>query len=223
MRLSMLLAVGGLAASLSVSALAHEGEKDEQKARPNLSTVPELTTPAPKASAPADVDPEKERKAQAYFTDTPLVSHEGKKLRFFSDVLKGKVVLVTFFYTDCTGICPLTSAKLARVQELLGDRIGRDVYLVSISVDPETDTPEVMAKYRENFGAKDGWIFLSGERENVAAIGRKLGQVFSKESHLPTMLLGNLRTAHWQKVNPNVPAELIAARLQMLASGVLSN
>ena len=172
--------------------------------------VPAGASPKPASS--------REDPARRYFTDLPLVTHEGQEVRFYSDVLKDRVVLITFFYTQCQGMCPIVNGKLSKVQDLLGERLGTDIFLISISVDPETDTPEVIRDYRKNFKAKDGWIFLTGNKQNIDKISRKLGQVYPKETHLPLLMLGNVKRARWTKLRPNVPDGAIAERLRQLAS-----
>ena len=174
----------------------------------------------PVTATSADDAAHEERRARNYFTDLPVVTHEGKTLRFYSDVLKDRIVAVTFFYTNCQGMCPITNAKLSNVQKLLGDRMAREIYFVSISIDPETDTPEVLRDYREKFKAGKGWIFLTGEKKNIDTVTYRLGQTFPKETHSPYILLGNVKRAHWQKLRPNVPAEAIAARLEQIAGGL---
>ena len=109
-----------------------------------------------------------EKYQREYFTDLPLLTQDGKEVHFYTDMLKGKVVLISFIYTNCTDICPILMPNLVRIQELLGDRSGRDVSLISISVDPEDDTPEVLKAYGEKYGAKPGWTFLTGKKENVS-------------------------------------------------------
>src|SRR6185503_10613230 len=74
---------------------------------------------------------------QNYFTDVELLNQDGKKVRFYSDVLKGKTVVVNAFFTTCTSVCPPMNRNMEKIQEVLGDRIGRDVFLVSMTVDPE--------------------------------------------------------------------------------------
>ena len=117
--------------------------------------LPRLPAVTAKAVPSADV----EKKARRYFTDLPVVSQDGKELRFFSDVLKDRVVLVSLFYTNCTGMCPINNAKLAEVQDLLGDSLGRSIFLVSVTLDPETDTPDVLKDYASKFEADDCWLF----------------------------------------------------------------
>jgi len=96
-----------------------------------------------------------------YFTDLPLLTQDGKEVRFYTDMLRGKVVLISFIYTNCTDICPILMPNLAEIQNQLGDRFGREVTFVSISVDPEDDTPEELKKYGEKYGARPGWTFLT--------------------------------------------------------------
>ena len=82
-----------------------------------------------------------------WFTNVPVVTQDGHTLRFYDDVMKGKILLINFFFTACDDVCPLATENLVRVQELLGDRVGKDIFFVSISLQPEHDTPEVMAAY----------------------------------------------------------------------------
>src|SRR5512134_3136303 len=84
-----------------------------------------------------------------YFPNIPLVSHEEKTLRFFDDLIKDKVVSINFIFTRCPDACPLETARLREVQKILGDRVGQDVFMYSISIDPEYDTPEVLRQYAE--------------------------------------------------------------------------
>lgn len=201
----LLAAVGGLALSLSAD---QAWADDRTHAEPGRVQVAAAVT--------TNKNAELER-ARKYFSDTELLTHEGKPVRFFSDVLKDRVVVVTFFYSTCTGACPITNQKLSLVQDMLGERFGKDIFFVSISTDPENDTPKVLETYRRNFTARDGWVFLTGEPESVKRVSRRLGQTYDKEAHLPLLLAGNVRTAHWMKLRPNLPNEAIATRLRMLA------
>lgn len=138
--------------------------------------------------------------ALEYFTDTVLTDQHGEPQRFYSDLLKDKVVVINAFFTSCTGVCPVMAGNLVRVQEWLGDRLGSDVHLISISVDPATDTPEKLLAYAERFGAREGWSFLAGDPAQVDFILGRLGQaVDSREDHTSVMAIGNLRTGLWKK------------------------
>ena len=159
-----------------------------------------------------------EDKARQYFTDLPVLTQEGEERRFYTDVLKDRVVLMTTFYTNCTGMCPLTNATLAQVQTLLGDELGKTFFLLSVSLDPKHDTPAVLKQYADKFGARAGWLFLTGRKESMTLITHRLGQTSTDlESHEGLFILGNVQAAHWRKLRPNVPAAVIVTHLRQLA------
>jgi len=155
-----------------------------------------------------------ESEQRNYFTDTPLLTQDGREVRFYSDVLKGKVVLISFVYTNCTDICPLLMHNLQDVQDRLGDRFGRDVFFVSISVDPEDDTPGELRKFGERYKAKPGWTFLTGKKENVDRVVYRLGQYAPDfEDHSMLFLLGDVKNARWQKIRGDLPPEAVTPRI----------
>ena len=138
--------------------------------------------------------------AEKYFTDVELTNQDGKKVRFYSDVLKGKTVVVNAFFTTCTSVCPPMNRNMEKIQEAFGERIGRDVFLVSITVDPEVDTPARMKEYAQKFHAGPGWIFLTGKKENLDWALYKLGQyVEKKDDHKTIFIIGNEPTGLWKK------------------------
>ena len=138
--------------------------------------------------------------AQKYFTDVELTNQDGKKVHFYSDVLKGKTVIVNAFFTSCTSVCPPMNRNMEKIQEVLGDRVGRDVFLVSMTVDPETDTPARMKEYAKKFHAGPGWLFLTGKKENLDWALYKLGQyVENKDDHQTVLIIGNEPTGLWKK------------------------
>lgn len=138
--------------------------------------------------------------AEKYFSDVELINQDGQKLRFYSDVLKNKVVVINVFFTTCTGVCPPMNRNFEKIQEALGDRLGKDVFLVSISVDPETDTPPRLKEYGRRFHARPGWMFLTGKKENVDWALYKLGQyVETKENHTNIFIIGNEPKGLWKK------------------------
>src|SRR5690242_2242063 len=146
------------------------------------------------ASAPA-MSP-----AQKYFSDVELIDQDGQKLRFYSDVLKNKIVVINTFFTTCTNICPPMNRNFERMQEALGDRLGKDVFLVSITVDPENDTPPRLKEYGRRFHARPGWMFLTGKKENVDWALYKLGQyVETKDDHTSIVIIGNEPKGLWKK------------------------
>jgi protein SCO1/2 len=148
-----------------------------------------------------------------YFTDVRLVTQNGDSVRLYSDLLHAKVVVINSFFATCTGSCPMMSATLSALQSRLGDRLGKDVLLLSFSVDPQTDTPEALKEYAVKFHAKPGWLFLTGPKENVDFALSKLGQrVGRKEDHLTIFVVGNERTGLWKKAfAPTATADSLEA------------
>ena len=139
-------------------------------------------------------------KAQQYFTDTVLVNQNGEKMRFYSDLLQGKTVIINSFFATCQGSCLPITRNLEKVQEALGDRLGKDARIISISVDPNVDTPNELKAFSKKFHARPGWYFLTGSKENVDFILKKLGQyVEEKNDHYNIVIIGNDRTGLWKK------------------------
>lgn len=154
----------------------------------------------PEAKAAVESDTELQQAARSYFGDVPLVNQDGETMRLYSDLIRGKSVVIDVMFTGCTGACPVMSRTFARVQDWLGDRLGKDVYLISISVDPVNDTPAKLKQYAAGFKAKPGWFFLTGKPEDVHAALGKLGQaVETPEAHKNLFLIGNDRTGLWKK------------------------
>ncbi len=150
--------------------------------------------------------------AQKYFGSAVLTDQNGEKLRLYEDLLKGKVVVVNAFFSTCQGVCSVTMPKLAELQAVAGDRLGKDVSFLSISVDPLTDTPAKLKKYAQGLGAKPGWHLLTGDRESVDQALGKFGQyVEVKENHSNLLIIGNDRTGLWKKVLGLSKSEDIAA------------
>ena len=148
--------------------------------------------PAPKT--------QEENNAQRYFTDTVLVNQNGERMRFYTDLLKDKTVIIDTFFATCQASCLPMNRNLAQIQEGLGDRLGKDVNILSISVDPTVDTPTLLKAYAKKLNARPGWYFLTGDQESVAFILKKLGQfVDDKNDHLNIFLIGNDRTGLWKK------------------------
>ena len=138
--------------------------------------------------------------SQKYFTDVVLINQNGEKMRFYSDLLKGKVVIINSFFATCQGTCLPMSRNLEKVQQALGDHVGKDVFIISISVDPLVDTPPKLKDYAKKLNARPGWYFLTGDKENVEFALKKLGHfVADKQDHLNIFIIGNERTGLWKK------------------------
>jgi cytochrome oxidase Cu insertion factor (SCO1/SenC/PrrC family) len=158
--------------------------------------------------------------ARAYFTDLTLLTQASQPVRFYTDVLKDKVVLVNFIYTSCESACPMLTTKLNLVRQALGDLFGQDVFFISLSVDPEQDNPAMLREFaRERDADYPGWTFLTGEKAHVDRIVTKFGQYTeSVEDHSMLLIAGNVKTRHWAKIPPNDPVDAIVARLRQLVA-----
>ena len=149
--------------------------------------------------------------AQHYFTDVVLINQNGDKMRFYSDLLQGKVVIINSFFGTCQGVCLPMNRNLEKVQEALGERVGKDVHIISISVDPVVDTPASLKEYAKKLHARPGWYFLTGDKQNVDFALNKIGHFVSdKQDHLNILIIGNERTGLWKKALALAPtSELI--------------
>jgi protein SCO1/2 len=155
--------------------------------------------------------------------NVPLITQDGQEVHFYDDVIKGKTVAVTFIYTQCMFACPLETARLAQVQKRLGDRVGKDIFFYSISIDPDHDTPAVLKEYMQDFDIGPGWTFLTGKRADIDLLAYRLGMsedpnitagpARDVDGHTPHLLIGNEPTNQWLRDsagdNPNVIARLL--------------
>ena len=138
--------------------------------------------------------------SRMHIPDVELLDQNGRKLHFYSDLVKGQTVAINFIFTTCTTICPPLGATFARVQKELGDKAGRDVRFISISVDPATDTPERLKAWGEKFHAGDSWTFVTGDKPQVDELLRALGaSSASREDHTPSILIGNDVSGVWTR------------------------
>lgn len=144
--------------------------------------------------------------------DLELVTQDGKPVKFKSEVIGDKLVAMTFVFTSCTTICPVYNAIFSQLQELLGDRQGKEVILISISIDPTRDVPLRMKREAKRFGAKPGWYYLTGEKQNVDQVLKGLDAYFPDfEEHPPTALVGDGKTGTWKRFNGfPMPKQLLA-------------
>ena len=155
-----------------------------------------------------------------YFPNVPLITQDGTTVRFYDDLLRGKAVAINAIYTTCKDECPLETAKLVQLTRLLGDRVGKDIFFYSISIDPTRDTPEVLKAYAQKFGA--GWPFLTGKPEDVTLVVKKLGLLRTRDAetrdgHGAILMLGDEPRGQWMRNsavdNPRFLANTIATFL----------
>ncbi|MBV9924313.1 MAG: SCO family protein [Acidobacteria bacterium] len=166
----------------------------------------------PKENAP----PLKEERAEAdaqrvSIPDVELLDQDGRTVHFYSDLVKGRTVAIQFIFTTCTTICPPLGATFARVQKDFGERSGRDVHFISVSVDPLTDTPERLKAWGEKFHAGAGWTFVTGAKPQVDALLRALGASSARrEDHSPSVLIGNDAKGQWTRAyGLSMPSQLV--------------
>jgi protein SCO1/2 len=146
----------------------------------------------------------RERIRERHFPNVLLTTHEGRKVRFYDDLIKDKIVVINFMYVKCDGVCTGITANLARLQKLLGRRLGRDIFMYSFTLKPEEDSPEVLSKYAKAYRAKKGWTFLTGTPEDMELLRRKLGFTdpdpkldTDKSNHIGNVRYGNEALQLW--------------------------
>ena len=153
-----------------------------------------------------------------YFPNVELTTHTGAHVRFY-DLIKGKTVAIELIYTQCRFVCPLETARLAQVQALLSDRMGRDIFFYSISIDPAHDTPNALKSFARKYHAGPGWTFLTGRSSDIELLSKKLGLYAApdpdnKDGHTPALLIGNEVTGEWIRGsaldNPRMTATMIS-------------
>ncbi len=159
----------------------------------------------------------RDRIRRRYFPNVSLETQDGKWVRFYDDLIKDKIVTINFFYAKCEGICPTVTANLARVQTLLAKHVGRDIFMYSISLKPEQDTPAALKEYAEMFQAKPGWTFLTGKPDDIELLRRSLGFTNldpkldqDKSQHIGNVRYGNEPLMLWAACPGMANPEFIA-------------
>ena len=153
----------------------------------------------------------------SHFPNVELITQDGKKVHFYDDLIKGKIVAIDLIYTTCHYACPLETARMAQVQKKLGDRVGKDIFFYSISIDPDHDTPQVLRDYMEQFHVGPGWTFLTGKKEDIIFLSKRLGLYttpsVNADGHIPHLLIGNEAIGQWIRSsaldNPSFQARMI--------------
>ena len=146
--------------------------------------------------------------------DTALVDQNGQPVHFYSDLIQDRIVAINFIYTTCTTICPPMAATFARLQQELQ---GRDVHLISVTLDPVTDTPQRLKEWSTKFRAQPGWTLVTGEKAEVDHLLKALG-VFApnKEEHSPIILAGNDAAGQWTRASGLAPPAKLRELLERL-------
>jgi cytochrome oxidase Cu insertion factor (SCO1/SenC/PrrC family) len=219
MKISPSLAASTLAAlALSLlgagAALAAEADAKAEAAAPAMP----CHQPAPEApEAAATEAPQAEAPARFEVPDVEVIDQDGRPRRFYTDLIQGKTVAVNFVFTTCTTVCPPMGANFAKLRKLLSEGGAEDVALISVSIDPGTDTPRRMKEWGGKFGAGPGWTLVTGDRLVVTQLLQALG-VYNgdKIDHSPLVLLGDDRHHSWTRTYGLTPP----AKLAEMISGL---
>jgi protein SCO1/2 len=145
-------------------------------------------TPRPATHAPVQLPP-----------NVALRTQDGKKVRLCDDLLRDKIALINFFYTRCTAVCGLATSNLLKVERALGDRLGNEIVMVSVTIDPDHDSPKVLKEYAERHGTGPAWYFVTGERREIMLLRDRLGlrDPGDTATHTELVVYGNAATGQW--------------------------
>jgi protein SCO1 len=182
----------------------------------NVSRRQLFSGPPTRTFAPPDSGPEVMHKR--FFPNVPLITHDGKQVRFYDDLLKGKIVLLNLMYADCTSTCPLTTSNLKAVQKILQQRVTQDIFFYSLTIKPQEDTPEKLREYRAMHGVGGNWIFLTGKPSDLELLRGKLGyrdpdpakDKKDRALHSGVVRYGNEPLSQWSSANSSANPEWIA-------------
>jgi len=160
---------------------------------------------------------------QRYLPNVTLTTQDGKQVRFYDDLVKNKVVTFNFFFANCENVCPIVTANLVKVQKLLGDRVGRDIFMYSFTLKPEEDTQDSIKDYAKMHGVRPGWTFLTGKPADIEHLRRSLGFTYpdpkedgDKEQHIGNVRYGNEPLMLWSACPGMAHAEWIAETLSRM-------
>jgi protein SCO1/2 len=182
-----------------------------------VSMVP-ASAAEPRKWAPVTQDSARRRLQELHLPNLPLINHEGKRMMFYDDLVKDKIVTLNFFFANCDEVCPLVTANLAKVQKLMGDQVGRDIHMYSFTLKPEEDTVAVIRDYRKKFGAGHGWSFFTAKPDDMEKLRRAIGFTYpdpaidkDKTQHIGNVRYGNEPLMYWSAcpgmANPAFVAE----------------
>jgi protein SCO1/2 len=180
---------------------------------------------AARASQPTQSELARQRIQRLHLPNVPLLTHEGKRVRFYDDLVKGRIVTLNFFYTHCDEICPAVTANLAIVQKLFGSDLGTKLFMYSFTLKPEQDDVRAIRRYREMFHARPGWTFLTGAPADLERIRRGIGFQYpdpkvdqDKSQHIGNVRYGNEPLMLWAAcpglANPAYVAESVSWALR---------
>lgn len=160
---------------------------------------------------------------QQHLPNVPLITHEGKRVLFYDDLVKGRAVSFNFFYAKCDEICPLVMANLAKVQKILGDQVGKDIFMYSFTLKPEEDTVEVLRRHHEMYNAGSGWTLLTAKPADMENLRRAVGFTYpdpavdkDKTQHIGNIRFGNEPLMLWSACPGMAHAQWVAETLEFI-------
>jgi protein SCO1/2 len=163
------------------------------------------------------------RLQQLHLPNLPLISHEGKRVLFYDDLVKNKVVTFNFFFANCDETCPLVTANLAKVQKLMGKQVGRDIHMYSFTLKPEEDTVDVIRSYRQRFRAGPGWTFFTAKPDDMEKLRKAIGFSYpdpaidaDKTQHIGNVRYGNEPLMYWSACPGMAKAKWVAETLELM-------
>jgi protein SCO1/2 len=194
-RLVLVGAVMSLTLALTAQSASAQNKDHSRNIHPPPAVGGAKPVPPPKLSIP----------------DVEVFDQDGRKQSFYADLVKDKVVIINFVFTTCKVTCTLSGANFSKLQTLLGERLGRDVFLISVSTDPETDTPDKLKAWGERFKAKAGWTLITGDSGEVTRLLRVLkGDGLDKDYHAPSLYMVNdVKKTHRRAFGLEDPARII--------------
>src|SRR5262249_30140417 len=153
-----------------------------------------------------------------YSPNAPILTQGGKTVRFYDDLLKGKSVAINVIYTRCKDECPLETARMVQLQRVLGEKMGKDIFFYSISIDPEYDTPKVLKAYADKYDVGPGWLFLTGNTEDIKLIAKKIGlsrgsDAANRDGHTASLMVGDVDAGQWMRHSAVDNPQFLAASI----------
>jgi cytochrome oxidase Cu insertion factor (SCO1/SenC/PrrC family)/cytochrome c2 len=188
---------------ISASAAAAAAPQDSEPVAEGKKQAAREATPGTASATPSNETRTNNRWGASYIPNLPVIDQNGRTLHFYDDVIKDKIVVISFIYTSCQDLCPLTTARLAQLEDKLDGAVGRDIFFVSMSVDPENDTPERLKAFADAFDVGPGWLFLTGKLADIRAINYKFGDRSDRglSDHRNEIILGNDSIGDWQRAS----------------------
>jgi protein SCO1 len=177
------------------------------------------------AASPQPLSPSREAIRKRYFPDITVQTHDGRVRSFYTDLIRDRVVTINFMYINCEdGRCPLTTHNLAMAQRRMKARVGRDIFMYSITLDPERDTIAALRGLVKSHGIGPGWSFLRASPEDTETLRKSLGFTSkdpvvdaNKASHAAMIRFGNEPRQQWAAISGFAAAKDIVRAVQWVA------